>query len=66
MKKILAVMAICTGVFVFANANFAEASTKYDEERKSADSQTEGVTSFVQGTDLDTQQLSTKYDEERK
>lgn len=64
MKKILATAVLCAGVFVFAN-NFAEASTKYDEERKSADQQTV-ISSEVQNSNFDTQQMSTKYDEERK
>lgn len=65
MKKILATAVLCAGVFAFASTNFAEASTKYDEERKSADQQIE-ISSVVQSSDFDTQQLSTKYDEERK
>ena len=51
MKKMLAVAAICAGVLVFANTNFAEA----------ADQQSEKVTSITQTTDSDTQQLSTEY-----
>lgn len=65
MKKMLAVAAICMGVFVFTNANFAEASTKYDEESKSADQQIV-TSSTIQSTDVNAQQLSTKYDEESK
>ena len=54
MKKILALAAICAGVFVFSNVNFAEA----------ADQQNGDGTSIVQSTDTDTQQLSTAYDDD--
>ena len=52
MKKILAVMAICAGVFAFANADFAEA----------ADQQTTEGAFLAPSTavDSDMQQLSTQ------
>ena len=56
MKKMLLAAALCAGVFVFANSNFAEA----------ADQQSEKVTSITQVTDTDTQQMSTAADDERK
>ena len=51
MKRMLAIAAICAGVFVFSNTNFAEA----------ADQQAKEVPSITQTTDADTQQLSTEY-----
>mgnify|MGYP007101842594 CR=1 FL=1 len=53
MKKMLAIAAVCAGVFMFANTDFAEA----------ADQQSKDVTSITQATD-DTQQLSTKRDDD--
>lgn len=50
MKKILTVAAICAGILAFANTEFAEA----------ADFQAQEVTSLVQSTDVDTQQMSTQ------
>lgn len=54
MKKMLAIAAICAGVFVFTNTNFAEA----------ADQQSKKITSITQTTDTNTQQLSTKRDKD--
>lgn len=54
MKKILAAAAICAGVLIFANTEFAAA-----EEQQTTD-----ITS-IQGTDLNTQQLSTEYKEDK-
>ena len=48
----LVAAAICAGVLVFANTDFAEA----------ADQQVTEVSSIAQGTTVDTQQLSTKRD----
>ena len=54
MKKMLIAAALCTGIFAFANTELAEA----------ADQQTGEVTSIVQSTDVDTQQMSTKRDKD--
>lgn len=56
MKKMLALAALCAGVFVFSNTTFAEAADQQKEE---------GI-SVVQNTDVSTQQLSTTTDDERR
>ena len=56
MKNMLAVMAICAGVFAFANADFAEAADQQATEGAFLAPST--------AVDADMQQLSTKVKEE--
>jgi len=54
MKKMLIAMAICAGVFLFANGDFAEAS----------DQQATDSFYLTSGTTADTQQMSSKRDDD--